>query len=146
MSRKPLGPSIYCDEHIPPEVSRIFRDLGFRTISIGVHAALRGRDERSYIAALYRDNGIFVTSDAEAIQRWLDENVKHAGLIYVPSRMGLSEKILFAEIAGGFIQGATANGRFVMRNQLVYPAHDGLRVIEGDDDELMASWDRLFNS
>lgn len=43
-------------------MSRVFKDLGFRTISIATHSALKGKDERGYLSRPYRDNGIFVTT------------------------------------------------------------------------------------
>jgi hypothetical protein len=144
--RKSKRPSIYCDEHLSQEVCAAFREAGLRTIEIRKDSTLKGRDEKTYISELYRRNGIFVTSDEEAIQDFLQRKVKHAGIVFVPKQMEPREKALWAGLAAEFIRGATSNGPFALRGEVIYPAHDGLRVTRAASDELMASWDRLFEN
>ncbi len=84
-----------------------------------------------------------MTSDVEAILHITDRGMRHAGMIYVPSRIYASEKRTWAEIVAGFLYGATANGSFVIRSELIYPGHDGLHVFKGERDELMFSWERF---
>lgn len=144
MSKKKsrILPSIYIDENLPPSVAAAFRP-DFRTIEISRNSKFKGRDEKDYIAELYSDNGIFVTSDASFINYVVDNGVKHAGIVYVPEQMTIEEKVLFAEITGGFIRGSCASSPFTSRNFVFYPAHDGLRTISRGKNELEFSWDWL---
>ncbi len=104
---------------------------------------LKGRDELAYLRELYADNGMLITGDLAFINQVRDNSIRHAGIIYIPSQMEPGEKTLFAEIAGGFVQGACSTSRFALRNRIIYPAYDGLRSIVGERDELEFSWDWL---
>jgi hypothetical protein len=135
-------PSVYLDQHIDRDLAAVFRPL-FRTVEVSQTASLCGRDEADYLPELYADNGIFVTSDEAFVRRVLDDELRHAGIVFIPTQMKKSEKLLFAEIVCGFLQGACSNSRFALRNQVIYPANDGLRSIAGGKDELEFSWDWL---
>ena len=140
-SRKKL-PSMCVDEHMDPKVAAAIRDT-FRTVEVLRTHRLRGRDEADYIAELYSENAIFVTSDEEFVNKVIEKGVKHAGIIFVPKPMTLSEKVLFAQIVGGFVRGGCTGSPFVFRSRVLYAAHDGLRTIFSRNNRLEFSWDWL---
>ena len=140
-SRKKL-PSMCVDEHMDPKVAAAFRET-FRTLEVSRTHRLRGREESDYIDELYRENAIFVTSDAEFVNNAVEHGLKHAGIIFIPESMTISEKVLFAEIVGGFVRGGCSGSPFSFRGSVLYPAHDGLRTILSQKDKLEFSWDWL---
>lgn len=114
----------------------------FRTIAASKTNVLKGRDERDYLPELYRENALFVTSDERFVIHVRSGGLRHAGIIFIPEQMTHDEKVLFAKIAGGFVQGACSSSRFRLRNRLLYPADDGLRSALLDKvDELEFSWE-----
>jgi hypothetical protein len=134
-------PSICVDEHLGPRVAGAFRPI-FRTIEAAKTRALKGRDEREYLPELFRENALFVTSDAEFVAEVRRAGVRHAGIVFIPTEMTENEKVLFAQIAGGFVQGGCHSSRFQFRNRLLYPAHDGLRsTLLSRRAELEFSWE-----
>jgi predicted nuclease of predicted toxin-antitoxin system len=130
------------DEHMDPKVAEAFRGT-FRTVEASRTNRLRGREESDYIDELYRENAIFVTSDAEFANNAIEHGLKHAGIIFIPESMTMSEKVRFAEIVGGFVQGGCTRSPFVFRGRVLYPGHDGLRTIFGQKMKLEFSWDWL---
>ena len=135
-------PSIYLDQHIDRTVADAFRPI-FRTIEVSQSAHFRGRDEHDFLPELSRENAIFVTSDEEFIDDVLNDEIPHTGIVFIPSQMDLDEKVLFAVIVGGFIQGACSESKSQLHNHVIYPADEGLRSINKGKDELEFSWDWL---
>ena len=120
-SREKL-PTIFLDEHIAICLAEEFRVRGFRTIRIGLHARLRGRDERDFISELYQENGVFVTSDVAALDDFESPAVRHGGLVFVPKGMDLKIKTAWASIVASEIRAAVRkHGQHYMRGVLLYP-------------------------
>jgi len=142
--KRPL-PAVYLDEHIPPTVATVFRPT-FRTFEAARSPRLKGRDEMSYLGELYSDNGIFVTSDLEFVKRVLEAHTRHAGIVWIPKQLLPEEKVQFAQIVAGYVQGACSGSRTVFRNRVFFPGHDGLRTTGSSDDrgDLEFSWDSFF--
>jgi hypothetical protein len=109
-------PSVYLDQHIDRHLAAVFRPL-FRTVEVSQTASFSGRDEANYLPELYKDNGIFVTSDEAFVRHVLDDELTHAGIVFIPKQMAKDDKLLFAEIVSGFIQGTCFNSRFALRNR-----------------------------
>lgn len=132
-------PTIYLDEHLN-YIKRVFQSL--RVIEIS-KTRLKGLDERCYISCeLYKNNGIFVTSDREFIEDiYNSKHIKHAGIVFIPKEMSQAGKLSFGEIACGYIKGACTHSRFIWRNIIIYPGNDGLRTVYKDNDLLEFSWD-----
>ena len=141
-NRRRRLPSICVDEHLEPAVAAAFRPE-FRVIEIAKTWRLRGREEREFVPELYRENAVFVTSDGDFVNDAVDGGVRHAGIIYVPSKMTSDEKVYFAEIVGGFVRGGCVSSPHVFRECVLYPGHDGLRAIRGKRDDMEFSWDWL---
>ncbi len=142
-SRRTL-PSIVMDEHVPPSVTAAFRPL-FRTQEAAKHPRLRGRDETDYLSELYARNAIFVTSDVAFVNALANTTRRHAGVLYIPHELLDDEKVLFAQIAGGYIQGACSTSSTALRGRILYPGDDGLRSVLRSKDDLEFSWDWLRN-
>ena len=128
--------TIYLDEHIDPVVKEIFANAGFRCIRI-TESRYRGKDEHDYIADLYAERAVFVTSDQRFIEHVASGDIRHAGIIWIPSVLYRSEKELLAVIIAGYMAGHELRQ---MRGMILFLAHDGLRLTDGDDDELVASF------
>jgi hypothetical protein len=138
--RRSKLPSICVDEHIPPNVTARFR-LVLRTVEASKQARFRGRDEREYLRELFAQNTVFATSDVKFVEDTRSRGVKHAGLIYLPNRMTDSEKEYFAELAAVFVQGGCRSSSSAFHNCILYPAHDGVRLIRPRRGvELAFSW------
>jgi len=135
-------PAVCVDEHLPPAVAKVFRPL-FRTFEASRDTRFKGRDERAYIAELYRQNAIFVTSDSAYVEELAGARTRHAGLLYIPQRFLDEEKLLLASMAANFIAGACFQSPFAFRNHILYAAHDGMRSIAAGKDTLEFSWDYL---
>jgi hypothetical protein len=96
-----------------------------------------------FLPELHRENSIFVTSDREFVDKVLDDKPTHSGIVLIPEAMDSDEKVTFAEIAAGFIQGYCFESRYALRNMIVYPGDDGLHTIFAGKDKLEFSWDSL---
>lgn len=135
-------PAICVDQHIDRAVASAFRPI-FQTIEAGQSPKLRGRDELDFLPELSRQNAVFVTSDKEFVDKVLDTGIPHAGIVFIPQAMTKEEKVLFAEIVGGYIQGMCIESRANLKGRVIYPAEEGLRSIKKGKDELEFSWDWL---
>lgn len=136
-------PTICLDEHAHPGIGVVMR-RNFHVIETAHSDRFKGRDEADYIAELYRENAIFLTSDGAFVNEVLDNNIRHAGPIFVPTQMTPGEKTLYADILGRFILGACrATSRLTFQGTVFYPGHDGLRTIKSRTDEMEFSWDWL---
>src|SRR5947209_4054412 len=106
-NRHKKGINVYLDEHVPSEIKNTFQEMKLRTLEISKTKKYAGRDEFDYINELLSENAVFVTSDFEFIKRILDQNVKHAGIVYIPKDTDREEKNAFAWIAAAVIRGLT---------------------------------------
>jgi predicted nuclease of predicted toxin-antitoxin system len=138
-ARRTRLPSIYVDEHLESRIAAAFKPT-FRLIEAARSNRIRGRDERDFISELYRENAILVTSDAEFVNESVDDNVRHAGIIYVPTNITLDEKINFAEIVRDYIVAACRSLPFAFRGVVLYPGYDGLHTIRNKTDKMEFSW------
>lgn len=131
-------PTIYLDEHAS------FMRPSFtvmRVIEIS-KTRYKGIDERNFIAELYRLNGILITSDRDFAEEISENNqIKHAGIVYVPKELSKEEKLHFGEIICAYIKGECKNGVFRFRNMILFPGHDGLRSVFKGKSTLDISWD-----
>ena len=134
------------DEHTDPHVAAALRDLGFRTIEACRDNKYKDREELDYLPELYRQNGIFVTSDLKFCETITTVRPRHAGVVFIPTGMDVADKTEFASIVRAYVQGATSRSRFALRNHVMYPDHDGLHDIANGKDELVISWPRLFSA
>ena len=133
-------PSVCVDEHISPEVAVAFRQV-LQTVEASKLRELKGRDERDYIRELRAQNTVFATSDVAFVEHIRRHNIRHAGIIYIPNRMTGTEKLTFAEIAAAFVLGGSRSSSVAFHNCILYPAHDGLRLIRPRrGNELAFSW------
>lgn len=132
-------PSICVDEHMHPRVAAAFRET-FRTVEVAKTERFKGRDERDFLGELYSENAIFATSDGEFVNEAIENDRLHAGIIFIPKEMTADEKVLFAQIAGGFIRGGCSASRHVFRRRVVYAGHDGLRTVAKKSDSMEFSW------
>lgn len=130
------------DEHMHERVADPFRPI-FRTIEVAKANRFKGRDESEFILELFRENAIFVTSDGAFVNAAVENGLKHAGIIFIPEQMTMDEKVLCAEIVGGFVRGGCSASPFVFRGHVLYPGYDGLRMIVSKKDGLEFSWDWL---
>lgn len=152
-NRAKKGPGICVDEHIVIEIADVFR-RDFSVIEAGRSNEFHGRDERDYLPNLYERNLVFVTSDYEFVKEAVDQDLRHAGIVYIPPALELDEKTYFADIARAWIRGGTRTSPFAFRGHTLYPAHDGVRFFrrQGTHDksdgrpELAFSWDWLRDS
>ena len=125
-SRKRQGPHICVDEHILRPIADVFRKR-FSVIEAARSNEFSGRDERDYLPTLNQRNTIFVTSDSEFVEDVIDNNLEHAGIVYIPPGMLPDERMLFAEIAAVWIDGATRTSPTAHRGVTLYPGSDGVR-------------------
>ena len=115
--------------------------LHLRTEEAARRKDLRGRDEHEYIAELYSQNTVFVTSDAEFVEDVRASKTKHAGIIYVPNRLTIAEQEDFVEIAAVFVRGSCKSSIFGFRDCIVFPGHDGFRLMRPKQgNQLAFSW------
>jgi hypothetical protein len=140
--RKRRLPVICIDENLGPAVAAAFRPE-FRVVEIAKTSRFKGREEREYLAELYRENAVFVTSDGDFVNDAVERDLRHAGIVYVPSKMTHDEKVYFAEVVGGFIRGGSVSSPHVFRGCVLYPGYDGLRAIRSKIDNMEFSWDLL---
>jgi len=137
-------PSICVDEHILPSVAQAFRGY-LSTIEARNDGRFKGRDERSYLAKLYSQNVVFVTSDIEFAEEARRERLKHAGIIYIPNRMLEDEQVYFAQVAAAFVKGGCRDSRAAFRGCILYPGTDGVRLVRPKTESQLAfSWDWLI--
>ncbi len=141
--KKESLPTICVDQHIAPSVADAFRSY-FRVIEVSKSGKFRGRDERDFLPALYRENAVFVTSDEPFADEVVDTGTSHAGIIFIPAAWTADEKQLLAHIVSGWIQAGAEVSRFEFRNTVLYPADDGLHSIISQKDKLEMSWDHAF--
>jgi hypothetical protein len=141
--RHKKGITIYLDEHLPSEIKIPFQEMKLRTLEISKTKKYAGRNEFDYIHELFSENAVFATSDLEFVEGILDQNTKHAGIVYIPKDMARDDKITFVWAAAGFIRGLTDNSSVLVHNQIIYPAVDGVHIFEKGKDKLDMSWDWL---
>lgn len=114
----------------------------FRTIEVAHTNRFKGRDEADFIAELFRENRIFVTSDRVFVDAAIENGLRHVGICFIHEHMTVDEKVLFAEIAGGFIRGVcSVRTPCFFRGRVLYVGHDGLRSIVSKKNSLEISWD-----
>ena len=70
----------------------------------------------------------------------LDEGRRHAGIIFIPGALSRDERELLAAIIAGFMGGADFRQ---MKNIVIYLAHDGLHMTNGERDELLYSYHQM---
>ena len=142
--RRPL-PAICIDENLSTGVADNFREAGYRVVEVSKHPGMRGRDERSFLSALSRDNSVFVTGDTEFVNELVDSRRRHAGVVYIPQPLDADEKELLAYLAAHFIMGRCAESPRAFRERILYVATDGFRMVHGGKDRLHLSFARLRN-
>ena len=104
-----------------------------------------GRKEQEFISKeLYRDNGIFITNDLDFINYALEERPKNSGIVYVGNFKN-DDLINYSKVIAGFLWGATEYSSYNLRNQILYPAPEGLYMMIKGKDEFIFSWDSLDN-
>jgi hypothetical protein len=115
------------------------------TIEASRSRRFKGRDEREYLRELFAENTVFVTSDIKFAEQVAESPIRHAGIVYLPSKMTDREKVTFAEVAAGFIRGGCYSSPRAFQNCILYPAHDGVRLLRAKNaSELAISWHELW--
>ena len=135
-------PAICLDEHISPAIAAVFARV-FRIVRANRDRRFKGRDERSYIGLLYAENAMFVTSDQKFLEELAASSRRHAGALYIPKQFLDDEKVVLAEMASGYIQGACIESRSALRKQILYAGYDGMRTLVDGKDRLDFSWDHF---
>ena len=136
-------PSICVDEHIAPQVADAFRP-DFRVIEVAKTSRFKGRDEKDFLPELYRENAVFVTSDAAFVERAIEVGMRHAGIVYVPPQLAEDEKVFIAEVVAALLKAECMSSPHAFRDCVAYPGYDGLHVIRDETDRIVVSWNRLF--
>ena len=139
------GINVYLDEHLPSEIKNPFQEANLRTLEISKTKKYAGRNEFDYINELFRENAVFVTCDLEFVKWILDQNAKHAGIVYIPEVGNKEEKIALVQLVAVFIRGLLDVSSSSVRNKIFYLALDGLHIIENGKDKLVISFGWLNN-
>jgi len=131
--------TVYLDEHVDPVIKEIFTAVGFRCIRIS-ESKYRGQDERNYIGKLRSESAVFVTGDQEFVEDVDERKIRHGGIIWIPASLPRDEKQTLAAIMAGYMKGLDLR---LMKDIVMYVAHDGLRLHSGDKDELAYSFPQI---
>jgi hypothetical protein len=136
-------PTVCTDEHLSPQVAAAFC-LVLDTIEASKDRKFKGRDERDYVRELYRQNVVFATSDIEFVEFAYNNQITHAGLVYIPNRFTEFQKEHFAELSAIFICGGCRSFRHAFRGCILHPRYDGVHLVRPRrKSELVLSWAEL---
>lgn len=144
MSDKKFLSKIYFDEHVHKSVVDSFRDQKFVCLLISCTIRYKGKDEKEYISKLFSEGAIFVTADSEFVDYVIEGNLKHAGIILLPTKWE-DEALGFASAGlAGYIRGwIEKSGRRSLNDKIFYIADTGFHLIDHGTDQLVYSIDRM---
>lgn len=129
-------PAICIDENLSPVVANAYRDAGYRVIEVAKHPRMRGKDERSFMSDLSRDNAVFVTGDTAFVNELANTRRRHAGVVYVSQTLLASEKELLASVTAYFIMWRCSESPRAFRERILYVSTDGFRIVYRGKDTL----------
>ena len=136
--------TIYFDEHIHHGLLGSFKLMGFRCVHIGGGKKYQARDERDFISEMASEEAIFVTADKEFVEDVIEQGIRHAGIVFVPT--GWEDRTLEFAAAGmaGILRGAIeADGRKHLHNQIYAINDDGYYLIEKGKARLLSSTTKI---
>jgi hypothetical protein len=134
----------YFDEHIHPSVINAFKDQGYKCILISKTRQYAGVDERKYIQHIRAEGAFFVTGDIEFIEDVIQQKIKHAGIILIPTRW--EDDVLgfaAAGIAGCVLGIIDWKGRRSLYNMIFSIEEDGFHITEKGINKLDYSIDQF---
>ncbi len=143
MKRK-LKTTVYFDEHIHKSIVDSFKDLNYRCLFISKTKKYAGRDEKDYIAEIYSEGAIFVTSDLEFFEYIIGNKIFHSGVVYFPSKWDDETNSFAASGMAGYLKGTIdRQGKRSLINSAFYVADDGYHLVENGKDDLIMSTDAI---
>jgi hypothetical protein len=143
-ARRPL-PTMYLDEHINSKLLWVFRQQKFRAVLISRTAKYSGRDEKDYIGRIKSEGAVFCTMDIEFVEYVVQNRIKHAGIVLLPSNWDIDTLTFASAGTAGAIRGMIENkGRSFINNKVFYIADDGYHIIENSKDRLDYSLARMI--
>lgn len=101
----------------------------FRILLAAKDRRFRGRNERDYIADLRAQSIAFVTQDAEFVEAVISDDIRHAGIVWLPGRADKDELAASAAVGLGRLRGLLDYGRRAANDYIVKVDHRGLAVI-----------------
>lgn len=136
--------TIYADEHVHDGTLNGFRFMGFRVVKISKTKKFAGRDEHDYIHEISAENAIFLTADRAFVNDALENNVKHSGILLMPSGWEINTLDIAAAGLAGLIRAEIErNGSSFIKNKIYYIDGDGYHLVDKNDDKLIYSADKV---
>jgi hypothetical protein len=144
MKRKTLRPMILADEHVNPGVIKAVEDLGwFKVLRASHDRRFRGRDEWEYVGELRSLNIVLLTQDSEFVQHVVADQVRHAGIIWLPTGWDVEELASAVAAACGLLRGLFDDGVHGARDIVIRVEYDGIRTIVNGRERLVWSVDQM---
>ncbi len=142
--KKTPRPTILADEHVFPPVIEAVESLGwFKVLRAARDHRFRGRNEWDYIGELRSLNIIFLTQDNEFVQHVVTDQVRHAGIVWLPGGWDVEELASAVAPACGLLRGYQDDGVHGARDIVIRVEYDGIRTIVNGRERLVWSLDKM---
>ena len=143
MTKKPR-PAILADEHIlEPVIEPVDRLGWFRILRAARDRRFRGRDEWDYIRELRSLNIVFLTQDGEFVRHVVADQVRHAGIVWLPAEWDVQELAAVVPAACGLLRGYLDDGVHGVHDIVIRVENDGIRTIVNGRERLVWSLDQM---